>query len=453
MNYLAQTKAIAFTTLFLISNYLTFSQCSSGSVFSDDYSSSANWIQLGAYGVGVYNVGIQPPAPTNGQLLFDQGQLVYDDLQARQDYRFIRPLNNAIANNFVWRSEFEFTIESSNEDISAILLSVTENDQHPEYIDGVNVIPTNNSGLTVYLTNEFKTKQGYVISAFGKKGTITGIHATAISLSPQVLYYARLDRFDASTARLSVFSDAARTIHIPGSPSCFPIHSEIDDLNYVQHATSTGASSTRRLSAKLDNLCIYDSLIDTVCSVPCVTAKLSYETVEEECNVISFTDLSWSSLTGTVMAGHIAFGDGTSATLTGNSITHVYPTTGTYTACLTVFGLDDQGNCCSDQICIQVGCGDPESSNRNKTETGINNEQKPYQLQLYPNPAEETLYIIGTSPLKQIQVFDINGALVLEKMNIEQSTYKLNTSDFSAGLYLIKSNHAGSIIDLKFIKR
>lgn len=71
------------------------------------------------------------------------------------------------------------------------------------------------------------------------------------------------------------------------------------------------------------------------------------------------------------------------------------------------------------------------------------------KFKIYPNPVKDVLNIIGNDQLKSIQVYDINGRLILS----EQSKAKINVSKLSKGLYIIKietkdsKNH-----EIKFIK-
>lgn len=69
-------------------------------------------------------------------------------------------------------------------------------------------------------------------------------------------YYPRIERTGATTGVLSVFSDAARTIHITGSPVNFTLPASIGSFNTVSIGVEEGGYYPRELSATLDNLCI-----------------------------------------------------------------------------------------------------------------------------------------------------------------------------------------------------
>ena len=69
-------------------------------------------------------------------------------------------------------------------------------------------------------------------------------------------YFVRLERVSPMLVTLSVFSDAARTIHLPGSPVALSIPVSIEGLNTVQHGNIARGGPYRELTGELDNLCI-----------------------------------------------------------------------------------------------------------------------------------------------------------------------------------------------------
>ncbi len=72
-------------------------------------------------------------------------------------------------------------------------------------------------------------------------------------------YWIRLERINSGLCRISVFSDLQMTVHIPGSPQCFNVDPNIQNLKYVQHATQASGSPFRSLSATIDDLRIFDA--------------------------------------------------------------------------------------------------------------------------------------------------------------------------------------------------
>lgn len=78
------------------------------------------------------------------------------------------------------------------------------------------------------------------------------IQANALNTS----YYVRLERIGTTLTRLSVFSNPAKTVHLPGSPVFLTIPASIEGLNTVQHGNIARGGSYRELTGKVDNLCI-----------------------------------------------------------------------------------------------------------------------------------------------------------------------------------------------------
>ena len=82
--------------------------------------------------------------------------------------------------------------------------------------------------------------------------TSSNIPATGLN----VTYYIRIERTSPTSVTLSIFSNAARTLHIAGSPVSLIIPASITGLGNVQHANVARGFQTRQLTGYLDNLCI-----------------------------------------------------------------------------------------------------------------------------------------------------------------------------------------------------
>lgn len=75
--------------------------------------------------------------------------------------------------------------------------------------------------------------------------------------------------------------------------------------------------------------------------------------------------------------------------------------------------------------------------------------EKNKSYQVFPNPSSDVLQIISLNEvLKSIQIYDINGRLILEK-NSENLSESLKINQLSKGMYILKINNEKSI---KFIK-
>jgi len=104
-----------------------------------------------------------------------------------------------------------------------------------------------------------------------------------------------------------------------------------------------------------DQICLPVKVKDCNVSYPCkLSAKFKFKV--DSCNV-SFYDFSVAGTGTTITSWFWDFGDGNNSTL--QNPTHVYATSGTYTVCLTVVGVNAAGILCKDQICLPVkvkGC-------------------------------------------------------------------------------------------------
>ena len=76
------------------------------------------------------------------------------------------------------------------------------------------------------------------------------------------------------------------------------------------------------------------------------------------------------------------------------------------------------------------------------------NENSKYnnRFTIYPNPAENTLFIEGKNEIESVEIFDINAKVLISK----QATRALDVSELSAGIYFIQINNLETF---KFIKK
>ena len=83
---------------------------------------------------------------------------------------------------------------------------------------------------------------------------------TGIAISLSTTYYVRLERTTSTNVTLSIFSDAARTSHITGSPQSGAVNAACISLDNIQASTYAAGSSLRSLTSTLDDLVVYDTL-------------------------------------------------------------------------------------------------------------------------------------------------------------------------------------------------
>ncbi len=72
-------------------------------------------------------------------------------------------------------------------------------------------------------------------------------------------------------------------------------------------------------------------------------------------------------------------------------------------------------------------------------------------ISVYPNPAEDMLYITSNNTTTDVAIIDVVGNLVKEYKNAGQS---INVSDLTTGVYIVRvSNFNGEIVSTRFIKK
>ncbi|HOZ52754.1 MAG TPA: T9SS type A sorting domain-containing protein, partial [Chitinophagaceae bacterium] len=83
---------------------------------------------------------------------------------------------------------------------------------------------------------------------------------------------------------------------------------------------------------------------------------------------------------------------------------------------------------------------------------GLNNVTK-NQAQLYPNPAENELFVKGNSTMVyQIEIFNVNGSKMLSTSS--KGNQAINISELPSNLYMVKvSDSNGKSEFAKFMKK
>jgi subtilisin family serine protease len=85
-----------------------------------------------------------------------------------------------------------------------------------------------------------------------------------------------------------------------------------------------------------------------------------------------------------------------------------------------------------------------------------NLENEISQLQLFPNPTENTLILkLSNQPIQEIVVFDLQGRVIFQEHTISTSqTTQIDVSDFRNGIYIVQVMSAQGIVSSsKFIKK
>ena len=69
-------------------------------------------------------------------------------------------------------------------------------------------------------------------------------------------------------------------------------------------------------------------------------------------------------------------------------------------------------------------------------------------IKVFPNPVENTLFIIGNSQYYDIEIFNLLG----QKVNSKLRSNSVDMSSLEDGIYLLKINDNGNVYSKKIIK-
>src|SRR5690606_12152975 len=115
------------------------------------------------------------------------------------------------------------------------------------------------------------------------------------------------------------------------------------------------------------------------------------------------------------------FGDGNTSTQT--SPTHTYTTVGDFIACVKVT------NSCGDNIyCTKIST---------KWPIAVSNIGEGSNIKIYPNPANDVLYVEGVEPGNRIELYDILGRKAHEIITAKEKE-EINITYLPAGNYIIQ---------------
>ena len=230
----------------------------------DDYSNEILWVPVGL------------------TTFIDGGntnRVIFNHIPGFADQRVYRHIDGLTNNSLGrrWRAEFDFFPDTANNDAansgtSVNLFSLTDNALPPyrtwsnSYISPpspwyasaqsiINVSLISGDGPNYqHLTKIYVGAKDHTPLPPG--GPSIPIFAQMDLPQWNHVYYVRLEQLDATQVRISVFSNNARTIQIPGSPQCFDIPASLNFLNTVQHGNIDEAGDGRRFTGWVDNTVI-----------------------------------------------------------------------------------------------------------------------------------------------------------------------------------------------------
>lgn len=142
----------------------------------------------------------------------------------------------------------------------------------------------------------------------------------------------------------------------------------------------------------------------------------------------NYIGFNWS--TGVGLSYLWMWGDGSSST--GAYPSHTYASSGNYTICLVVTGAG-----CVDSFCLNqtLKTGGMVTVNF-AAPTGLSHVEKGQAI-LYPNPADDKLFIKGASAsIYQVEIFNMNGSKMLAAS--VKGGQALNIATLPSNLYMVK---------------
>jgi len=125
------------------------------------------------------------------------------------------------------------------------------------------------------------------------------------------------------------------------------------------------------------------------------------------------------------------FGDGN--TSTDKNPTHAYSVSGNYLVKLTVTRCGNSVEVIKTITEGTLSIGDFENS----------------EIKIFPNPTSETLNIHLLNTNVEIEVYSIEGKLLIEKIQPTSKQFQLNVSVLNSGLYLLRITNTNNLSDFK----
>lgn len=224
--------------------------------FESDFSSNNNWTSVGS-GVSINN-----------------GALMFSSANSGEQRRTYRSLNAPLSNNDPWKVELDFTPTgvgtwAGEPAAGHYLFALTAGTQEPlsncpnvacsgypaSLQDGVMIIFSNQNPPDGDINFQILHHQnGNELTS--AKVPFVGLNTT---------YYLTFERLGTNDYQLGVFSNAARTSHIAGSPVALNVPTAITTgLNTIQFGAIARGDNQRELSGNIDDVCLRANLQEQV---------------------------------------------------------------------------------------------------------------------------------------------------------------------------------------------
>ena len=75
------------------------------------------------------------------------------------------------------------------------------------------------------------------------------------------------------------------------------------------------------------------------------------------------------------------------------------------------------------------------------------------QITVYPNPTQNVLNIISSSPIDRVTVYDVRGREVLRESFNQQGTYQIDMSALETAMYFVRIDTQDGSISKRIIKQ
>ena len=234
----------------LIISHSVFSQCD----FFDDYTTNSGWAQVG-----------NDVEVINGHVEFINGAIGGEGPGGDGQKRVYKSLGSTLNASDYWVAQFDFTPVSVGSTqgqpwTGHTLFGLTAGTQEP-FSDCTNLactgFPTGTQdGIIAYFGADNPPTGDIWFKIKAKDGTqeYTSNQINCVALN--TTYYPRIERTSATNVVLAIYSDAARTTQIPGSPVSLTIPNTITGLTTIQHGNAVRGNYQRALNGSIDNLCI-----------------------------------------------------------------------------------------------------------------------------------------------------------------------------------------------------
>ena len=264
-----------------------------------------------------------------GTLTHTFNTLFWSGFQGGQSYRYQDPLNLitgqfGLGQHETWRAEFDFEFDEnsgSQTDYGAILFALSSDVSHFQNTGGTSVSVWFGDVLGA---NDNKTYLFFRAETPGGFQTPSAkIYIGVSNSSVSNRYFARIERKSEREFVMAIYDDPSRESTSLVGQVCYETEENqlVGDLLYLQHGASTTASATRYASGNLQNMKIYDDVLE--CCDCDLTADFSM--TDPYACPIEFMDQS-TSCSNTIHMGSIFnFGDNNfGKVFPGGSIFHGY---------------------------------------------------------------------------------------------------------------------------------